>query len=124
MMKCAFEPCLCQIPKGEKYCSDFCEAFGAGTVAITSVEGEVPRLSGRESSAPAAIDIASARRTQTRASRWEVVAEATGGALRAAGTALREDTVSGHVFVTCGDLRHLSCGAWRAIVNSCVREAS
>jgi len=49
MMKCAFEPCLCQIPKGEKYCSDFCEAFGAGTVAITSVEGEVPRLSGRES---------------------------------------------------------------------------
>ncbi len=31
---CAHEPCLCTVPAGQKFCSDFCHDAGADEVEI------------------------------------------------------------------------------------------
>lgn len=32
--QCAHEPCLCTVPHGEKFCSEFCKDAGSGEVEI------------------------------------------------------------------------------------------
>jgi len=32
--QCAHEPCVCVVPDGEKYCSDFCKTAGSEEVEI------------------------------------------------------------------------------------------
>jgi len=40
--KCAHEPCECNVPHGEKYCSDWCKDSGSDEVEIACECGHAP----------------------------------------------------------------------------------